>query len=71
LGGAFDYYEIGDAIFLEDGNLNESISIEEIRRYVAFSENIPSDKQLSQDNEHSLYLLGLIDKTITERSKNC
>ena len=63
LGGSFDYYEIGDAIFLEDGNLNESIGIEEIRRYVAFSENIPSDKQLSQDNEHSPYLLGFADET--------
>jgi adenine-specific DNA-methyltransferase len=63
LGGSFDYYEIGDAIFLEDGNLNESIGIEEIRRYVAFSENIPSDEQLSQDNEHSPYLLGFIDET--------
>lgn len=59
LGGAFDYYEIGDTIFLADGNLNESIGIEEIRRYVAFSENISSDKQLSQDNEHSPYLLGI------------
>ncbi len=63
LGGAFDYYEIGDRVFLEDGNLNESIGIEEIRRYVAFSENIPSDKQLSQDNGHSPYLLGLINET--------
>lgn len=63
LGGAFDFYEIGDAIFLEDGNLNEAIGIEEIRRYVAFSENIPADKQLSPDNEHSPYLLGLRDET--------
>ncbi len=63
LGGAFDYYEIGDRVFLEDGNLNESIGIEEIRRYVAFSENIPSDKQLSPDNGHSPYLLGLINET--------
>lgn len=59
LGGAFDYYEIGDTIFLADGNLNEAIGIEEIRRYVAFSENIAPDKQLSQDNEHSPYLLGI------------
>lgn len=63
LGGAFDFYEIGDRVFLEDGNLNESIGIEEIRRYVAFSENIPFDKQLSPDNEHSPYLLGLINET--------
>ena len=63
LGGAFDYYEIGERIFLDDGNLNESIGTEEIRRYIAFSENIPSDKQLLPDNEISPYLLGLIDET--------
>lgn len=63
LGGAFDFYEIGERIFLEDGNLNEEIGTEEIRRYVAFSENIPSDKQLSFDNEFSPYLLGLVDET--------
>lgn len=63
LGGAFDYYEIGERIFQEDGNLNESIGAEEIRRYVAFSENIPSDRQLSLDNKISPYLLGLIDET--------
>ena len=63
LGGAFDFYEIGERIFQEDGNLNESIGTEEIRRYVAFSENIPSDKQLSPDNEISPYMLGFADDT--------
>ncbi len=63
LGGSFNYYEIGDAIFLEDGNLNESIGVEEIRRYIAFSENIPAEKQVSQDNETSPYLLGFTDET--------
>lgn len=63
LGGSFDYYEIGDRIFLEDGNLNESIGVEKIRHYVAFSENIPAESQVSQDNEHSPYLLGLLDET--------
>ena len=63
LGGAFDYYEIGDPIFLADGNLNEAIGIAEIRRYIAFSENIPPDKQLAPDNEHSPYLLGITSET--------
>lgn len=63
LGGAFDFYEIGDAIFQTDGNLNESIGTEEIRRYVAFSEKIPAEDQVSQDNEISPYLLGFADKT--------
>lgn len=63
LGGAFDFYEIGERIFLEDGNLNEAVGTVEIRRYVAFSENIPAEKQLAPANEYSPYLLGLIDKT--------
>ncbi len=63
LGGAFDYYEIGDRIFLDDGNLNESIGVEKIRRYVAFSENIPAENQVLQDNELSPYLLGLSGDT--------
>lgn len=63
LGGSFDYYEIGDRIFLKDDNLNESIGVEEIRRYVAFSENIPAENQVSTENELSPYLLGLLDET--------
>ena len=63
LGGSFDFYEMGDAIFLSDGNLNESIGVDEIRCYVAFTENIPSDRQVSQDNEYSPYLLGFLDET--------
>ncbi len=63
LGGSFDYYEIGEAIFFSDGNLNEAIGVDEIRRYVAFTENIPAAKQVAQDNDHSLYLLGLVQET--------
>lgn len=63
LGGGFDYYEIGDRIFLEDGNLNELIGVEKIRHYVAFSENISAENQVPQDNEHSPYLLGFAGET--------
>jgi len=40
LGGGFEYYTIGEALFDEDGNLNESVPVEEIRRYVAYTEGI-------------------------------
>ena len=40
LGGSFEYYTIGEALFDEDGNLNEALPIDEIRRYVAYSEGI-------------------------------
>lgn len=60
---SFDYYEIGDVIFDANGNLNEEIGVEEIRKYVAFTENISLENQVSIDNEHSRYLLGTVDET--------
>ena len=40
LGGSFDYFTIGEALFDEDGNLNVAVPIEEIRRYLAYSEGV-------------------------------
>lgn len=40
LGGSFEYYTIGEALFDEDGNLNAAVPVDEIRRYVAYSEGI-------------------------------
>ncbi|MDC4865534.1 site-specific DNA-methyltransferase, partial [Acinetobacter baumannii] len=46
LGGSFDFYELGDALFSESGLLNESVGIKRIRQYIAYSESIPLDNQL-------------------------
>lgn len=59
LGGSFDYYTIGDAIFNTDESLNESVGSEVIRNYVAYSEGIPSKNRTAQDNAYSPYLIGL------------
>jgi hypothetical protein len=40
LGGSFEYYTIGETLFDEDGNLKEAVPVEEIRRYVAYTEGI-------------------------------
>ncbi len=40
LGGSFEYYTIGAPLFDEDGNLNEAVPVEEIRRYVAYTEGV-------------------------------
>lgn len=40
LGGGFEYYTVGEALFDDDGNLNPAVPTEEIRRYVAYSEGI-------------------------------
>lgn len=37
-GGAFDYYELGLALFDENENLNEAVDIDKIREYIWFSE---------------------------------
>ena len=37
-GGSFTYYELGDALFDEDGNLNNNVGIDKIREYIWFME---------------------------------
>ena len=58
-GGGFDYYTIGEPIFLSDGNLNEAVGTDAIRDYVAYSEGIPPDHRTRPENLHTPYLLGL------------
>lgn len=36
--GSFDFYRLGQPLFLEDGNLNESVGTERIRKYVWYTE---------------------------------
>ena len=63
LGGGFDYYTVGDPMFLPDDNLNEAVGTEAIRGYVAYSEGIPAADRATPDNPHSPYLLGLNRET--------
>lgn len=60
-GGAFDYYELGDRLFLEDGNLNEDVDEAKIREYIFFSEtNSPMIAERTEDNK---YFLGEVFST--------
>jgi adenine-specific DNA-methyltransferase len=63
LGGGFDYYTIGEPMFLPDDNLNEAVGTEAIRGYVAYSEGIPAEDRATPVNPHSPYLLGLNRET--------
>jgi adenine-specific DNA-methyltransferase len=63
LGGGFDYYTVGEPIFLPDDNLNEAVGAEAIRGYAAYSEGIPAAERTPTDNPHSPYLLGLNRET--------
>lgn len=61
LGGAFDYYELGEPLFIGE-YINEVVGESKIRQYVAYSENIPLEQQTHQSSV-SPYLLGINDST--------
>jgi adenine-specific DNA-methyltransferase len=63
-GGAFDFYNVGDSLFKEDKNLNEEVGAEAIRGYVAYTENIPSEKRWDTENAVSPYALGSTDSAL-------
>lgn len=54
-GGSFDFYELGQPMFLEDGNLNELVGVEKIRQYVYYTETkTPLTSSKHKDNKHFL-----------------
>jgi adenine-specific DNA-methyltransferase len=54
-GGSFDYYELGQPLFNEDGNLNESVGVEKIRQYVFYTETKSAFSETNhKDNKHFL-----------------
>lgn len=56
LGGAFDFYEIGESLFDPAGNINENIPLDKIREVIFFSETKTGN--LVEPNEANPYLLG-------------
>jgi len=63
-GGAFDYYTVGETLFLEDRNLNEAVGEAAIRNYVAYTESIPPAQQCGTDSAVSRYALGASDTAL-------
>lgn len=57
-GGSFEYFEIGEKLLLENGNLNEKVATEKIKEYIYFSE---TGQKLNSQNEN--YLLGIYENT--------
>ncbi|GEA66911.1 hypothetical protein PA3_10690 [Acinetobacter pittii] len=64
LGGSFEYFELGEPLFLENDLLNESVGIERIRQYVSYSERIPLEQQLTIENNISPSALGVNEQTL-------
>ena len=53
IGSGFDFYELGQPMFLEDGNLNELVGVGKIRQYVYYTET-KTPLTSSKDNKHFL-----------------
>lgn len=54
-GGGFEYYELGERLFLEDGSLNPIIDTETIREYIWYMETrSPYSKCVKNDNPYFL-----------------
>ncbi len=56
--GGFDFYELGESIFNENGELNESIGIEKIRQYIYFTETRSSLTLANKELEDNSAFLG-------------
>ncbi|KYG83025.1 type III restriction endonuclease subunit M [Roseivirga seohaensis] len=54
-GGSFDFYQLGQPLFDEEGNLNESVGLAKIRNYVWYTETKTSlVEEKHEDNPHFL-----------------
>lgn len=54
-GGGFDYYELGEPLMLEDGNLNEAVDTDKIREYIWYMET-----RAAHTPQAEPYLLGAL-----------
>jgi len=59
-GGEFDYYELGEPLFVEN-NLNPKLSVEKIREYIYFMET--KLRLPASDKKDNKYLLGVENDT--------
>ena len=53
-GGAFDFYELGEPLFREDGTLNEEVCEDKIREYIFFSDTQQALQERTPDNKYYL-----------------
>jgi adenine-specific DNA-methyltransferase len=69
-GGNFDFFTLGEPIFLEDGMLNEVVGIEKIRQYVYYTETKKSHPETAdQDNKYFLGKVNICIKVPTAGGK--
>ena len=57
-GGGFNFYDLGERLLLEDGNLNESLNVEKVYEYIWYTETRSAYTPQEED-----YLLGIRTNT--------
>lgn len=60
-GGSFDFYTLGNPLFLDDGNLNENIGIDKIRQYIYYTET--KTPLIESEQQDHTYFLGTHNNT--------
>ena len=58
--GGFSYYELGETLFDEEGNLRSTISVDKIREYIFYTE---TRSPLNRQRGHNSYLLDTVNNT--------
>lgn len=61
-GGAFDYYTLGQPLFTEEGNLNETVPLKELRQYIFYTETQQPLPAVTKGKDNP-YWLGLYNQT--------
>jgi adenine-specific DNA-methyltransferase len=51
-GGSFTFYDLGEALLLPNGNLNENVSVDKIREYVYYMETKESMAGVTNGNPY-------------------
>jgi len=57
-GGSFDYYELGQPLFDDSGNLNAEVQVGRIREYIWYSETRSAFTPLTVEQQRNPYYLG-------------
>jgi adenine-specific DNA-methyltransferase len=62
-GGSFNYYQLGEPLFLEDDVLNEAVGLENILKYIWYSETRTAYSQTTHPLVEDNYRIGSKDQT--------
>ena len=62
-GGSFNYYQLGEPLFLEDDILNEAVGIENILKYIWYSETRTAYNPKAHSLVEENYRIGSKDQT--------